>query len=307
MPAKRNDTNSGSVTIDGRHLELRNLGKVFFPASNLRKQDLVEYYRRVAPTALPHYQNRPVTLRRFPDGIGVDGFFQKDRPGHYPAWIESISLEKRNGRVDYVLVNNAATLVYLAEQACIELHLALATIDRPHYPDRLVFDLDPSDGSFEKVRVAAKRLKVLLDRLHLKSFVQTTGSRGLHVVVPLDGKANFDRVRRFARCAAEELVRLHPEELTTELHKARRGSAVFVDYLRNAYGQTAVAPYSVRALENAPVATPIRWDELSNAAMQARRYTIRNIFRRLGQVKDPWADMARHAQSLALAEKALGA
>jgi bifunctional non-homologous end joining protein LigD len=208
--------------------------------------------------------------------------------------------------VEHVLVNDRATLIYLANQGCVTFHLALARIDRPHHPDRLIFDLDPSDDDFEKVRAAAQRLRVLLISLELKSYVQTTGSRGLHVVVPLDRQARFERVREFARAVANVLHGQHPELVTTEQRRQKRGNAVFVDYLRNAYGQTAVAPYSVRALDGAPVATPVRWDEVGSAALHPRKYTIGNLFRRLGQMRDPWSDIDQCAQSLDNAEANLG-
>jgi bifunctional non-homologous end joining protein LigD len=292
------EVRTARVRIEDHDIELTNLDKSMFPESGLTKGDLIDYYRRVAATAIPHYRDRPLSLQRFPDGIGRDGFFQKDRPDHYPEWIDSVSLEKQGGHVDYVLANNAATLVYLANQACITLHLALARADKPHHPDRLVFDLDPSDDDFVKVQRTAKRLKRSLDDLELVSFVQTTGSRGLHVVVPLDRKAEFDRVRHFARVLADSLAARYPGEITTEQRRAKRGEAVFIDTLRNAYGQTAVAPYSVRALENAPVAMPLRWSEVGESGLHPRKYTMGNVFRRLGRLRDPWADIGRYRQSL---------
>lgn len=290
---------SAKLCIEGRRIELSHLDKLLFPDTGLTKRDLIDYYRRIAATALPHYRDRPLSVQRFPDGIGADGFFQKDRPNYYPKWIDCVNLKKRDGRVEYVLIDNAATLVYLANQACITLHLALARADKPHHPDRLVFDLDPSDADFGKVQRAATWLKDSLDSLELMSFVQTTGSRGLHVVVPLDREADFGRTRQVARQLAEQLAARHPGEITTAQRKDERGSAVFVDYLRNAYGQTAVAPYSVRALDGAPVATPLRWSEIGSTGLHPRKYTIRNIFRRLGQLDDPWADIGRYRQSLA--------
>jgi bifunctional non-homologous end joining protein LigD len=287
-------------------VELSHLDKVLFPGSGRTKGDLIAFYRRIAPTALPHYRDRALTMQRFPDGIDQPGFFQKNAADHYPGWIESALLEKHDGQVEHVLVNDRATLIYLANQGCITFHLALARIDRPHHPDRLIFDLDPSDDDFEKVRAAAQRLRDLLDSLELKSYVQTTGSRGLHVVVPLDRQAGFERVREFAREVAEALQARTPELVTTEQRKTHRGNRVFIDYLRNAYGQTAVAPYSVRALEGAPVATPVRWHEIGAADLHPRRYTIGNLFRRLGQMRDPWADIDRCAQSLDSAEASLG-
>lgn len=242
-------------------------------------------------------------MQRFPDGLGEEGFFQKDMPDYFPDWIDRARLAKEDGTVTYVIANNAATLVYLANQGCITPHLNPARRDKPDHPDRLIFDLDPSDDDFAEVQGAAHKLKALLDELDLDAFVQTTGSRGLHVVVPLDRSARFDEVRSFARILAEHLAERHPEELTVGQRKQARGSRVFLDYLRNAYGQTTVAPYAVRAIENAPVATPLTWTEALADGLSPRQYTIKNIFRRLGQRDDPWLEIGRRKESIAAARK----
>ncbi|MGF1612221.1 MAG: non-homologous end-joining DNA ligase [Kiloniellales bacterium] len=291
--------------ISGHEIELSNLDKVLFPKSGLTKGNLVEHYRRIAEIALPHYRDRPLSMHRFPDGIEGEGFFQKNLPGYFPDWIDRVDLRKEGGMVTYVIANNAATLVYLANQACITPHLSLARQDRPDHPDRLIFDLDPSDDDFGKVQDASKRLRALLEELALTSFVQSTGSRGLHVVVPLDRSASFDAARGFARALADCLAERYPDLLTVEQRKSKRGQRVFLDYLRNAYGQTAVAPYAVRAIEGAPVATPLKWEEVGSRDLSPRKYTIRNIFRRLAQTGDPWSDIARRAHSLGAAQERL--
>jgi bifunctional non-homologous end joining protein LigD len=298
---------SGSITINSHTIDLSKQDKVLFPESGITKGKLVDYYRRIADIALPHYSGRPVTMQRFPDGIGAEGFFQKDAPDYFPDWIKRAELRKRDGTVKYVLVDKAATLVYLANQGCITLHPGLARYDRPDNPDRLVFDLDPSDEDFAKVQDAAMKLKSLLEELDLSGFVQTTGSRGLHVIVPLDRSANFDTAREFARAAVEKLVDRYADLLTVEQRRNKRGDRVFLDYLRNAYGQTSVGPYAVRAIEGAPVATPLRWDEVPASDLDPRRYTISNIFRRLAQIECPWANMARHGLSVDAARRRLSA
>jgi len=296
-----------SIAIDGREIALSKPDKVLFPGSGLTKGDLVDYYRRIAEAALPHLRGRPLSMQRFPDGIESDGFFQKDRPDYFPAWIEGKALPKEGGSVTHVVANDAATLVYLANQACITPHVGLSRVDRIDAPDRLIFDLDPSGDDFSEVQDAAREVRGVLGQLGLDSFVQTTGSRGLHVVVPLDRSTGFDEVRRFARALAEHVARRHPDKLTVEQRKQARGNRVFLDYLRNAYGQTAVAPYAVRAIEGAPVATPLTWSEALAADMSPRKYTIRNIFRRLGQTDDPWADIDHQAKPLAPAHERLRA
>lgn len=296
-----------TVSLDGHEIGLSNLTKVLFPGSGSTKGDIVDYYARIAETALPYYRDRALSMQRFPDGIEAEGFFQKNVPEHFPDWVDRVRLPTEDGHVTYVVANDTATLVYIANQGCITPHLSLARRDRPQHPDRLVIDLDPSTHDFGRVCFAAKRLKALLDEIELTSFVQTTGSRGLHVVVPLDRSGDFDVARRFARALVERLAARHPDELTTAQRKSERGEAVFLDYLRNAYGQTAVGPYAVRAIEGAPVATPLDWSELDSADLGPQKYTIGNIFKRLGQTDDPWQGMARHGQSIAKAEKRLEA
>lgn len=293
--------------ISGRSLELSNLDKVLFPNDGITKGELIDYYRRVASIALPHYRDRPLTMHRYPDGIAKKGFFQKDIPDHFPEWIDRARLDKENGSVTHVVVNEPATLAYLADQGCVTPHLGLARIDKPDHPDRAIFDLDPSDDDFGKVQTAAKLLKSHLDKLELPSYVQTTGSRGLHVLVPLDRGADFDTVRDFTRAVAERLADANPDVVTVAHRKNKRGARVFIDYLRNAYGQTAVAPYGVRALEGAPVATPLSWREATASGLSPRKYTVKNLFRRLSQVDDPWSDIRRRGVSISAARRRFSA
>lgn len=292
-----------TVSVEGHDIALSNTDKVLFPESRITKGELVEYYRRIADVCLPHFVDRPLSMHRFPDGIAEPGFFQKDVPDYFPDWVERARLAKEDGTVSYVVANNAATLVYLANQACITPHLALARRDRPNHPDRMIFDLDPSDDDFEKVREAAQRLKGLFDKIEVGCFVQTTGSRGLHVLVALDRSAPFDTVRDFAGTIADNLAAAHPDLLTTEQRKHKRGDRVFLDILRNAYGQTAVAPYAVRSLETAPVATPLDWSEVGRSDLGPRSYTIGNVLRRLAQKRDPWAGLDRRAVGLGAARE----
>lgn len=287
-----------TLQIDRHDIEISHPEKLLFESPDITKMELADYYCRISSVALRHYRERALSMHRYPDGIGHEGFFQKAIPDHFPAWIERATLPKEDGEVTYVVANNAATLVYLADQACITPHLSLARTDRPHHPDRMIFDLDPSDDDFGKVQATAKYLKAFLDRLKLASFVQTTGSRGLHIVVPLDRTADFDRVREFSHRVCRELAEAYPDLVTIEQRKAKRGNRVFLDDLRNAYGQTSVAPYAVRARTGAPVATPIDWNDVNRDDLDPQQYNIGNIFRRLGQINDPWADIARHAQGL---------
>jgi bifunctional non-homologous end joining protein LigD len=288
------------ITIGGRTFEADNLDKVIFPKERITQGDLLDYYRRIADTILPHLQGRPLTMQRFPDGIEEQGFYQKEAPDYFPDWIRraSIQLKGEDRAQDQVVCDDAATLAYLVDQGCITLHVWESRADKLDHPDRLVFDLDPPDPGFELVRQGAQALRDTVDEVGLVPFAMTTGSRGIHIVTPLDQSASFDTARAFARDLAELVAIRSPHRFTTEMRKADRGERLFLDYLRNAYGQTSVAPYAVRAKEGAPVATPMDWDELQDSSLHAQSYTVKNILRRLGQKKDPWRDMMQHARSL---------
>jgi bifunctional non-homologous end joining protein LigD len=297
--------NDQIAEVGGHDVKLSNPGKVLFPAAGLTKADLIDYYERIAPVMLPHLAGRPLSLVRYPNGIEAEGFMQKNASDYFPDWIRRARLAKQDGGVDHVVAEEAATLVYLANQACVTFHVGLSRVDRIDHPDRMVIDLDPSDGDFAKVRRASREARALLEEVGLVPFLQTTGSRGLHVWVPLDRSADFDQVRDFAASVAELLVARRPRELTITQRKAKRGDRVFVDVARNAYAQTAVAPYSVRALAHAPVATPLDWAELDDPKLEPQRYTIRNVFRRLSRKRDPWAEIGRHARALEAARRRL--
>jgi bifunctional non-homologous end joining protein LigD len=288
------------IQVGSRTIEVANLEVMVFPEEGITQGDLINIYRRLADTMLPHLGGRPLTMQRFPDGIGNEGFYQRKASAYFPDWIRRVSVEvaEDNGKQLEVVCDNEATLVYLVDQGLVTPHVWLSRVDKLDYPDKLIFDLDPPDSEFEPVRVAAGLLHDLLDDLGLVPFVMTTGSRGAHVAVPLDRSADFDTVRRFAHDVAKLVAQREPDHLTVEVRKDKRGDRLFIDYLRNAYGQNSVAPYGVRAKPGAPVATPLDWDELSDSALHSQSYTVRNIFRRLGQKDDPWTEIVSHARSL---------
>ena len=288
---------TNDVVIDGRSLEISNPHKVYFPGIGLTKGDLIAYYRRAAEVMLPHLRQRPLSLQRFPDGIEKGGFYQKEAPDYFPDWIEQVMVQVDTDKVvqPQVVCNDAATLVYLVNQGCMTPHAWLSRASDLLHPDRLIFDLDPPGDDFRLVRAAARALRTVLVDLGLTPFVMTTGSRGLHVTVPLDGSADFDTVRDFARQVAASLADQQPDKFTTEVRKEKRHGRLFLDYLRNAYAQTAVPPYAVRPLPGAPVATPLRWRELDRSDLHSQRYTVNNIFQRLGQMDDPWQKIERAA------------
>lgn len=291
----------GSYVVD-----LTNTDKLLFPKNKITKGDLIDYYCAIASVMLPYVKKRPISMHRYPNDIAHEGFYQKNASDYFPTWITRKPLKTEQGEtVNYVVIDKAATLVYLANQGCITPHIWLSKIDKLNYPDRLIFDLDPSGKTFDfsKVRKTALVLKELLAALSLVPFVMTTGSRGLHVVVPLKRLDNFDTVRSFARSVAQYLVKHDAKNLTIEIHKKKRGRKIFIDYLRNAYSATGVAPYAVRARDHAPVAAPIDWDEVHEARLRSDRYTIVTIFDRLKKHGDPWKDIAKSAKSLKTAIK----
>lgn len=287
-----------TLHIGSHTVETSNEDKLFFPEAGLTKGDLIDYYRRIAPVMLPHVEGRPLTLHRFPDGIEGDGFYQQTAPDYFPSWIDRATLSKEDGTVAHPVCTTAAALVYLANQAAITLHAWLSRMEAPRQPDQLVVDLDPSGNDFDAVRTTAQHVRTALEAHDLVAFVMTTGSSGVHVRAPLQRGPDFDTVRRVARRLAEQIAEAHPEQCTTEQRIAKRNGRVYLDTARNAYGQTAVAPYSVRARPGAPIATPIDWEELDRPELTLQRYTLRTIFRRLGQKDDPWAAMHQQARAL---------
>ena len=239
-------------------------------------------------------------------GSARPGFFQKAVPDHYPDWMGRVDVDKAGGTITHVVVHDEpATLVYLANQACITAHAWLSTTAAIDQPDRLVLDLDPSTDAVELVRAAARDVRSVLEEIGLTAFIMTTGSRGFHVVSPITPELGFDGVRTFARDVADVVVRRHPRDYTMEWPRARRGGRVFLDYLRNGYAQTTVAPYAVRARPSAPVATPIDWGELAGLAPDA--YTITSVRRRLSQKSDPWEGIDARRRSLTKARRILEA
>jgi bifunctional non-homologous end joining protein LigD len=243
-------------------------------------------------------------MQRYPNGIQAEGFFQKAAPDYFPDWIRRVTVSKEGGTVEHVVCDNAATLVYLANQGCITPHVWLSRADRVDNPDRLIFDLDPPGDDFEVVRFAAGELRGLLGELGLDPFLMATGGRGLHLVVPLDRRADFDAARAFARGVAEVLTARHPRRLTTEARKNKRRGRLFLDTMRNAYAQTAVPPYAVRARPGAPVAMPLTWKELDDPDLRGSSWNTRNAPARVTG-GDPWIGMSRRARSLSAPRRKL--
>jgi bifunctional non-homologous end joining protein LigD len=295
----------GAVRVDGREIEISRPEKVLFPEDGITKGELIEYYARIAPRMLPHLRDRPLTLERYPNGIGTKRFFQKEVSSYFPKWLRTVTVDKVGGTVTHVVCNDTATLVYIANQACVTPHIFLSRLDKLHYPDQLVFDLDPQADDFEPVRSTAVAFKQLLDELALPAFLKTTGSRGLHVVVPLQRRETYETVRDFARELAAIVVAQAPKERTLEQLKAQRGTRVFIDTNRNGYAQLLAPAFAVRARKGAPVSVPIAWTELNNKSLRPNGVTIRTIFDQLDSESDPWADFWQSGVSLTKARRKL--
>jgi bifunctional non-homologous end joining protein LigD len=300
-PPGRHGGRRGGASLSDR-VRISHPDKVLFPDDGITKADLAAYYETVAPVMLPLISGRPVTMQRFPNGIGRGGFLQKQVADYFPDWIERVTAPNRRTRnattreqVTYVVCRTADDLVYLANQACVTPHVWLSRVPDVYHPDQMVFDLDPASTDRSVLRLAASALQGLLDELGLPSFLKSSGSRGLHVVVPLVPTDETDEVKVFSVAVAEVLAARHPEELTTEARIADRHGRLYLDIGRNGYAQTMAAPYAVRALPGAPVSVPLDWSELDE--FDPGRHTLRTIAERLAR-PDPWAGIDAAASGL---------
>ena len=271
--------------------------KVMFPPG-ITKGELADHYDAVGEVMVPHVRDRPIAMHIYPRGIEAGGVFVKQAPKHFPGWIKRVTVRKRDGTITHVVANRADTLVYLAGQNCVTPHTWLSRADKIERPDRLIFDFDPEHERFAEVRAAARALGELLRDLGLEPHAMTSGSRGIHVTVPLKRTRGFDEVRAFAEGVGQRLVEDDPKRLTMEWSKAKRGDRIYVDVGRNAYAQHAAAPYAVRARPDAPVATPLHWEELDDRRLTPTRWTVRSLPDRLDEAGDPWEGISGRARAL---------
>jgi bifunctional non-homologous end joining protein LigD len=273
--------------------------KILFPEGKISKEEVVNYYRRVAKLMLPLLRDRPISMHRFPRGINNTGFFQKRAPESMPEWMQTAQVKRKNKEpFPMILCQKQACLLWLANQNCITPHIWLSKIDKPNVPDRMIFDLDPpTKKEFPICVEGALILKDLIEqKAKLKAFVMTTGSKGLHVVVPIERKYSFEQVRTIARLMAEQVVKQYPQKFTLTSSKRLRKGLVYIDVLRNGSAQTTVAPYAIRALPNAPVAVPLFWKELEDKKLHSDSYTIHTIDARVQ--KNPWKGIERGAKAM---------
>lgn len=279
--------------------------KVLFPDAGITKGELAAYYETIAKVMLPHIRGRPITMERYPAGIEEQGFLHKDVSKGFPEWLERVEVPKKGGTVHHALVQDRRSLLWLVNQNCITPHVWTSRVPDLYQPDLCVFDLDPSKDQPDVLRSVALSLRDLLNELGLRSWVKTSGSKGLHIVVPLDARAGFGDVSRFAHAAGAVLVRRDPDHLTQEFAKADRQGRILVDTGRNGYGATFAAAYAVRTKPGAPVSAPCTWEELERGDVGPQTFTLRTMAARVEKIGDAWSDM--RGQSLAPAIKRLKA
>jgi bifunctional non-homologous end joining protein LigD len=272
--------------------------KLLFPEDGITKGELAAYYEAVAPLMLPHLRGRPVTMERYPAGIGKQGFWQKDVSKGFPDWLQRVTVRKKDGVVHHPLITDLRSLLWVTNQNTITQHVWGSRTPKLNYPDVCVFDLDPSTDAPDAVRAAAIGLRDLLARLGLPSWIKTTGSKGFHIVVPLDGKTPIGTVVRFANGVGGLFVKLAPDQLTQEFSKADRRGRIYVDTGRNGYSATFAAAYTVRAKRGAPVSAPCTWEEVERGQVSQRTFTLRDMPARTAKVGDLWSDMRRRGRSL---------
>ena len=281
--------------------------KVLFPDAGITKGELAGYYESIATVMLPHLRGRPVTLERYPSGIGRKGFWQKDVSKGFPDWLERVEVPKKDGTVHHALVTDTRSLLWMANQNTITPHVWISRVPKLHYPDVCVFDLDPSrEDEPENLRAAALDLRDVLNELGLPSWVKTSGSKGFHILLSLDGTSRTGDVALFAHAVGTLLVTRNPARLTQEFSKADRGGRILIDTGRNGYSATFAAAYAVRAKPAAPVSAPCTWEEIERGTVGPRTFTLRTMADRIAAVGDLWSDMRRRKRGLRRAIAALG-
>jgi bifunctional non-homologous end joining protein LigD len=272
--------------------------KILFPGDEITKGELASYYEMIAPVMLPHLRRRPITMERFHRGIAAPGFFQKDVSKGFPDWLVRVEVPKKDGTVHHPIANDTRSLLWLANQNSITIHVWPSRTPNLYNPDICIFDLDPSNDALEPLRAAALNLRDLLAELGLPSWIKTSGSKGFHIAVPLDGKSDFGTVARFAHAVGTIMVKRYPEKLTQEFHKVDRGGRILVDTGRNGYSATYAATYTVRARPGAPVSAPCTWEELERGEVGPKTFALRTMGQRIADVGDLWVDLLRKKRSL---------
>lgn len=289
------------VIVEGKEVRLTNLGKVFWP-EGYTKADLIKYYVDMAPLLMPYLQDRLFVMSRYPDGISGETFYQKDCPEYTPDWITTFPLvsSESDRVVNYIVCNNIATITWLANQACIELHAWLSRKEKLNYPDIAVFDLDPfPPATFIDVLDVALLVKEALAHFGLKGFPKTSGATGMHIFVPVVPELTYQELRDAVEFICRWIHAVNPEQTTLERSVSRRDGKVYLDYLQNSRGKTMVFQYSLRPIPGAPVSTPVTWEEVAAKKIRPADFNIKTIFHRLAEVGDLYQEFQTLQQSLA--------
>ncbi len=292
------------VEVEGRALELSNLDKVFYPATGFTKAQVIDYYTRIAPVMLPHLEGRPVTLKRYPDGVEGESFFEKECPAFHPEWVDTATVESRNerGKVTYCVVDNTATLVWLANLASLELHTLLARDEDTGRPTFVAFDLDPGPpADVLDAAWAAARLREVLQEVGIECLPKVSGGKGLHVYVPVNTPVDYQKTKEFAHAVALLLEKRYPERVTSVMRKDLRAGKVLLDWSQNDPHKTTVCAYSLRARERPLVSAPVTWDELEEArksrSPEALEFEAWEALRRAEDLGDLFAPVLRLEQT----------
>lgn len=289
---------AASASLERSEVIISHPEKIMFPDEGITKGELASYYETIAPVMLPHLRRRPITMERFHRGIAAPGFFQKDVSKGFPEWLERVEVPKHGGTVHHPIVTSKEGLLWLANQNSVTIHVWPSRAPNLYQPDICVFDLDPMKDDPGQLRAAALGLRDLLAELGLTSWVKTSGSKGFHIAVPLDGKSDFGTVARFAHTVGQVLVKRDPDNLTQEFAKVDRGDRILVDTGRNGYSATFAAAYTVRAKPGAPVSAPCSWEELESGDVGPKTLTLRTMAARVSAVGDLWGDMLKKKRSL---------
>ncbi|MEX2654363.1 MAG: non-homologous end-joining DNA ligase [Acidimicrobiia bacterium] len=289
-----------------RPLSLSNIEKPYFP-DGVTKGDLIQYYASIADLLLPHLAGRPLSMSRYPEGIGGPSFYEKRAPGHQPEWMATgnVGSESMGGDIDFLLADSRQALMWFANMGCIEMHPFHSRVDDLDHPDLAIFDLDPAEGStWDQVITAAGMIRTVLGQLELVGLPKLSGSKGMHIYVPLAPVHSHERVRRFVGAVGELLAAANPDDVTMAWDIPKRRGRVFIDHNRNAFGQTIASVYSVRPRPGAPVSVPLRWDEIGD--IRNGDFTIDNIWDRLRGSGDLFSGVLDNPQTLDGAEERLG-
>ena len=278
------------LKVDQVTLHLTNQDKIYFPESGISKGDLIAYYDAVAQYMLPYLKDRPQSMNRFPNGINNPGFYHKDIDVEKsPSWLKTkqIYSESNDENIDYLICNDKATLLYMANLGCIEINPWNSTTKHIDKPDWVVIDIDPGKDEFPEVVRTALTVKEIMDKKNCDCYCKTSGATGLHVYIPLQAKYGYDTVKIFAELIAREVHSRLPDTTSLERTVKKREGKIYIDYLQNRSGQTLAAPYSVRPRENATVSTPLEWNEV-NKNLSPTQFTIKNILERISEKGDLW-------------------